>query len=313
MVSALALLLACAPANEIAFPGDSATSAVPARFRLAAHTFAYELKPRFELPQSGIDVFALTFPSPVASPYPANNTVHAEYFVPKNATGIPAVVVLDILDGRQTVARAEAVWLAQNGIGALVVYMAYYGPRRPEGEKVRLLSMDIDHSVNAITQTALDCRRAAAWLAARPEVDASRLGLLGTSLGSLIGGVAAAAEPRFHNVCLLLGGGGLVDAFWSHPKATPITSVLPWLGVGKEKLRKLIAPADPLTYAETLKGRHLLLVGASQDEVVPPSAMRALWEATGRPKILWVESTHVGSALYIFPTMRMVIEHLHQK
>src|SRR5438045_1981690 len=85
------------------------------------------------------------------------------------------------------------VRLAQNGAAALVVYMAHYGPRRPPGSKVRLLSANVERTLDGIRQTVLDCRCAAAWLAGRPEIDPDRLGLVGTSLGSLIGGVAAAA------------------------------------------------------------------------------------------------------------------------
>jgi dienelactone hydrolase len=286
---------------------------VPLRFRLQPHTFPADVEPKFALDYSQVDVFRVRFPSPVTGVHAENNTVHAEYYRPRGAGPFPAAVVLDILDGRQTVSRGEAVWLAQRGVAALVVYMAYYGPRRPAEGKVRMLMPDIDHSVNAITQTVLDVRRAAAWLAAQPGVDASRIGLVGTSLGSLVGGVAAAAEPRFQNVCLLLGGGGLTDAFYDHPKAASFRTANELLGGSKAKLKKLIDPVDPLTYAEQLKGRRLLLVGASRDDVVPPAAMKALWEATGRPKILWLDATHVGAALHVVPTMAAVVEHLKGK
>src|SRR5207244_5155587 len=126
-------------------------------------------------------------------------------FVPSAASAgekAPAVIVLDILDGAAVVARGEAVWLAQHGVASLFVHMAHYGPRRPPGSKVRLLSPNIEQTMAAIRQTVLDCRCATAWLANRPEIDANRLGLVGTSLGSLIGANVAAAEPRLKNVCL---------------------------------------------------------------------------------------------------------------
>jgi dienelactone hydrolase len=312
MLIVAALLLAADPTGEVRFRSDDGATNVPERFRLAPHTFAFTMEPKYDLAYSGIDVFGVTFPSPVVSPHPENNVVHAEYFRPKGKSRLPAVIVLDILDGSQRVSRAEAVWLAQNDVAALVVYMAYYGPRRPAEGKVRLLSPDIDKSVNAITQTVLDVRRATAWLADRPEVDPARLGLIGTSLGSLVGGVAAAAEPRLKNVCLLLGGGGLVDAFYDHPKVAPFRFLLPVIGGSKEKLKRMIDPVDPLTYADRLKGRRLLLIAASRDDVVPPTAMKALWDATGRPKILWLDATHVGAAAFIFPAMRTVVEHVKQ-
>lgn len=290
--------------------GDNAD--VPERFHLAKHSFPVELEKKYDLPASGVEIYKLRFPSPVESPHLENNTVHCEYFVPKGKTNVPAVIVLDILDGAQVVSRGEAMWLAQHDVAALVVQMAYYGPRRPAKERIRLLSTDIDHSVKAITQTVLDCRRAAAWLAQRPEVDAKKLGIVGTSLGSFVGGLVAAAEPRLTTACLLLGGGDLVDAFYHHPKAAPFRAINEFLGGDIKKLKKLIDPVDPITYAKWLKGKRLLLIAASRDDVVPPVAMKRLWEATGQPKLIWLDATHVGAAAYVFPTMQAVIAHVKE-
>ena len=313
---ALALVLAGSPdtpkpeRGTIKFTADDKVNGVPERFRLDNHTFDYELTLKHDLKNAEVEVYTLTFPSPVKTKHPENNTVPCEFYVPKGAKKRPAAVVLDILDGAMVVSRAQALWLAQHDIPALVVQMAYYGPRRPKGSKEKLLSTDVEKSVANITQTVLDCRRAVAWLESRPEVDPNRIGLLGTSLGSFVGGVAAAAEPKIKTVCLLLGGGGLVDAFNQHPQAGPALAMLSLVGITPAKLKKLIDPVDPLTYADRLKGKKLLLIGASRDDVVPPVAMKTLWEATGKPKVLWVDSTHVGAALYLLPMMREVVKTL---
>src|SRR5205085_2682154 len=68
-------------------PGDDAAAGVPERYRLPARTFEYKLGLRFELRHSGVDVYDLTFPSPVVSGIPVNDVVHAEYFVPREVTG----------------------------------------------------------------------------------------------------------------------------------------------------------------------------------------------------------------------------------
>jgi dienelactone hydrolase len=156
----------------------------------------------------------------------------------------------------------------------------------------------------------LDCRRATAWLAARPDVDADRLGVLGTSLGSFVGGVVAAAEPKLTRACLLLGGGGLVDSFSEQPKAELIVKGLAIIGLTRAKLKALVAPVDPITYADALKAKSLLLIAASRDDVVPPAAMTRLWEATDKPPMVWVDATHVGAAAHLFPMMRAVVKHM---
>jgi cephalosporin-C deacetylase-like acetyl esterase len=276
---------------------------VAERFSVPTHTFEYKLSLRHDLHHSGVKVYDLTFPSPVKTDVPENNTVAAELFVPDGEGPFPASIVLDILQGDALIARAQAMWLAQHGVAGMVVYMAHYGPRRPPGSTVRLLSTDIPKSVANVTQSVIDIRCAVAWLASRPEFDSEKLGLVGTSLGSLVGAVAAANEPRIRNVCLMLGGGGLVDAYYEHPMAKPYLPLVEFLG-GKAVLKKQIEPVDPLTYAKLLKEKNLLMICASRDDIVPPNAGKVLWEATGKQRIIWLDSTHVGAGLYVMQMMR---------
>ena len=287
--------------------GDQAD--VAERYRLDPVEFAYQLKPKRELVVSGIEIYDLTFPSPVKTKYDENNTVHAEYYLPKGKGPFPAVIILDILDGSQVVSRSLATVFATHGIAGLCVQMPYYGPRRPTAERVRLLSADVNHTMDAIRQTVLDNRCAAAWLASRPEIDARKLGIHGTSLGSFMAALTAAAEPRLNKVSLLLGGGALVDAYWDHPQAKPYIKVLSALGTDKDTVKRVVAPADPITYADNLKKRDLLMIAARKDDVVPPAAATALWEATGKQKIVWLDCTHVGAAAHLFEATTHIVKH----
>jgi dipeptidyl aminopeptidase/acylaminoacyl peptidase len=152
-------------------------------------------------------------------------------------------------------------------------------------------------------------RRATAWLETRPEVDRQRLGIMGTSLGSFMGALTAEMEPKLSRVALLLGGGGLIEAFYDRQEVWPIRLAWEALGGSREKLAAKLACADPLTCAENLKGRKLLLIGAKRDEIVPPSALERLWKATGQPKILWYDCTHEGAILYVVPAMQEIVTH----
>ncbi|CAN5507680.1 hypothetical protein BH11PLA2_BH11PLA2_08580 [soil metagenome] len=306
-------LLACSTATAgepVTTTIDPAT--VPAMYRLAPATFDVTVTKKYDLIHSNVEVYDVTFPSAVKSPYPENNIVYAELFRPKTAAKTPTVIIFDILDGATVVSRGQAMWLAQHNITAMAFTMAYYGPRRPAGTKMRMIMPDIEHSVTAVQQTVLDARRAIQYLATRPDVDTAHLGVVGTSLGSFIGGLVAASEPKITHATLMLGGGDLVNAFYDHPKAKTFRAVNDLLGFGKGQLHKMIDPVDPITYAEQLKTKKLMLIAASRDDVVPPIAMKKLWEATDRPSILWLNATHVGAAAYIFPMMTSVIESINK-
>jgi dienelactone hydrolase len=284
---------------------------VPERYRLAEHDFDYQLEKKRDLPLSGLEIYQLRFPSPVITDCPENNTVFAEYYRPKGAGPFPGVIVLDITAGNQDLSRLIANCLAQNKIAALFVQMAYYGPRRPPGSKRRLMSTNFAQTIDNIRQTVLDVRRATAWLAKRPEVDPQRLGIHGTSLGSMVGALTAEMEPRLGRVSILLGGGGLVDAYYDHPRAAAYRKFWERIGGTKKMIKSLLAPIDPITCAGNLKHRKVLMIAGKLDDIVPPKATEALWEAAGEPKLIWYNCGHYGAIAFIGQILQDVEKHFN--
>ena len=147
-----------------------------------------------------LNLWEVTFPSPVVTPHPNNNTVHCEYFQPVAPGKHPGVIVLHILGGdfAGAVAFVLPCTLAPSRRGGVVRRRcSYYGPApgRPE-VKARMVSLDPQETVRGMTQAVLDVRQATAWLGSRPEIDAEQLGIMGISLGGITAALAASAEPR---------------------------------------------------------------------------------------------------------------------
>jgi dienelactone hydrolase len=309
----LCLLAADAAAVEkgtVRFAPADDQAEVPQRYRLDERTFDYEMALKYEMPAVDTTVYRLTFPSPVESPHKENNTVHAEYYRPNGAGPFPAVIVLDITGGDQMLSRSIATYLAQHRVGALFVQMAYYGPRRPPGSGLRLMSANIPRTLAAVRQTVLDLRCAAAWLEGRPEVDRKRLGILGTSLGSFMAALTAEMEPRLGRVVVFLGGGGFADGYWDHPAALPYRKAFEALGGTKQQVKDLLAPLDPLTCAANLKGHKLLMMAARNDEIVPPKMAEALWQASGRQQILWYDAGHYTAIVHLVDALDHAVRHI---
>ncbi len=63
------------------FVPTAAESQVAERFRLPPGEFAWRAEP-LGADSSTVEVWNVTFPSPVVTPFEANNTVHCEYFQP---------------------------------------------------------------------------------------------------------------------------------------------------------------------------------------------------------------------------------------
>jgi len=314
LLSAAPAFAAAGPAptvekGTVHFTPADAQSGVPERYRLEARTFDYEMKWMYDMPSVGVHVYSVRFPSAVESPVPENNTVYAEYYRPDAKGPFPCVILLDVTGGDQTISRVIGTHLARHGIGGLFMQMAYYGPRRPAGSGLRLLSTDVARTTAAVRQTVLDVRLTTAWMESRPEIDAKRLGILGTSLGSFMAALAAEMEPKLGRVALLLGGGGLVDGYYDDPRAATYRKMFEALGGKKATLAKLIAPYDPITCAANLKGRKLLMLEARHDEIVPPKMAERLWRASGEQKIVWYNSGHYTAAIYVADALEQVVRH----
>lgn len=277
-------------------------SRVAPRFRLKDHEFAAEEQPAAEV-SDRIGISYVRFPSPVVTPVERNNTVHCEYYYPKREGKVPAVIVLHILGGDFPLARVFANCLAQHGVAALFLKMPYYGERRDPASPRRMISRDPYETREGMTQAILDIRQATAWLAARPEIDAEKLGIFGISLGGITGALAATAEPRLDNVCLLLAGGDLARVAWESRELEAMREHWKSMGRTKGEFFQILAEVDPARYGENVRGRRILLLNASHDEVVPKACTVALWESFGKPDLVWFGGGHYSVAWHLLSAL----------
>lgn len=290
--------------GEVTFsPLPQGEAAVPEPFRLESHAFAFE---RQELPEISkrIARAELRFPSPIVSPIAVNNTVHCELYEPRREGRVPAVVVLHILGGDFPLARLFANNLAVHGVAALFLKMPYYGPRRDAQSPRRMITSDPKETVEGLTQAVLDIRRATAWLASRPSIDPEKLGVFGISLGGITGALAATAEPRLNNVCLLLAGGDLGRIAWESKELAKVRESWQAKGGSRDEFLALLSAVDPVRYGANVRGRRVLMMNARDDEVVPRACTEALWESFGRPDIHWYPGGHYSVAIHLLNALQ---------
>ena len=285
--------------GEIHFEPAPDEAKIPKMFQLEAASFSFQQRP-LKTVATGYDVWELTFPSPVETPHVENNTVHCEYFRPQTPGKHPAVIVLHILGGDFDLSRLFARQLAREGVAALFLKLPYYGPRRPEGARVRMVSEDPRATVAGMRQGILDIRRGVSWLAAQGEVDEGRLGIFGISLGGITSALALAVEPRLTSGCLMLAGGDVAEVTWDNPELTKLRRRWTEEGGTKEEFLALWQSIDPVTYAQSARGKRILMLNARHDEVIPPKCTESLWHALGEPEIVWYEAGHFSALRFIF-------------
>jgi dienelactone hydrolase len=284
--------------GDAEFAPAATETELPDLFRLAERKFSFEQVPQRTISRK-IAISDVRFPSPVETPHVNNNTVHCEYFRPAAQGKYPGVIVLHILGGDFDLARLFARSLAHKGVGALFLKMPYYGPRQQPGVDVRMISLDPEVTVAGMRQAVLDIRCARAWLLAQEEIDPAQTGVFGISLGGITAGLAASAEPRFNNVCMMLAGGGIGQVTWDNPEMSKAREY--WLAKGgtRETFCEILKRIDPAEYARPVEGRRMLMLNAQHDEVIPPSCTDALWKAFGKPEIHWYDAGHYSALRYI--------------
>jgi len=293
--------------GTVQFKPSEAESSVAERFRLEEGAFDWQAR-RMETVTEALEVWDVTFPSPVTTLEEANNTVHCEYYRSRLSGPRPGVIVLHILGGDFPLSRLFANALAQHGVNALFLKMPYYGPRRDPMSRRRMVSADPRQTVGGMTQAVLDIRRGAAWLAARPEIDADNIGIFGISLGGITAALAAGAEPRIKNVCLLLAGGDVGEATWDAAELRAVRER--WLAEGRtrEEYFEVLRVVDPVTYAPAARGKRILMLNAASDEVIPRRCTESLWHALGEPAIHWYSGGHYSVMRHIFGVLLKVPE-----
>jgi hypothetical protein len=211
----------------------------------------------------------LNFTSPVPSPYPENDIVHAQWFPAEKHKG-RALVVLPQWNSDADGHVGLAKLLNRFGISALRMTKAYHAERMPpELERADYhVSSNIGRTIHASRQSIVDTRACLDWL---QQQGYERLGILGTSLGSCVAFMAAA-----HDLRVRVGIFNHVSMYFSDVVWTGLSTQHVRKGFGdvvsQDDLRRYWAVISPASYLKRLQNRDFksLLIWAKHDSSFLP-------------------------------------------
>jgi hypothetical protein len=218
----------------------------------------------------------LTFTSAIASPWAANNRVHAQVFQAKRKSG-PAVAVLSQWNARWDEQQGVCRWLNQLGITAVKVSLPYHDRRAAPGHPRAdyLVSPNIGLTLQANRQAVSDVRRVLRWL---EQQGYERLGILGTSIGSCIGFITLC-----HEQTLRAGAFLHVSRYFGDVVARGLTTENVWEslaeGVTADELRLYWSPISPSPYIGKLcgAGKKILMITGRYDPTFLPELTEAIF------------------------------------
>jgi dienelactone hydrolase len=199
--------------------------------------------------------------------------------VPPGKGPFPAVVYLHGSGGDRTQLLVPATWMAARGVVALTITM----PETPAAAGTAAQRLVAQR--RATVATVVAARRAVDALAALPQVDASRIGLVGWSSGARVGAILAGVEPRIDAFDLLSAGSPPVRDYAAQAPAALRPAVIRELGA-----------VDPLRFVAKARRGSILLQDGRHDEIVPLAALRALAKAAGpAAQLRWYDQGHAPS------------------
>jgi hypothetical protein len=194
----------------------------------------------------------LQFTSPVATPYPENNTVHCLWY-PSRGGGRKAMTLLPHWNSKLPQHNALCAGLQRLGISVLRLSLPYHDARTPAGLQRAdyAVSANVCRTIDATRQAVIDTRACFDWLEQQGYKD---LGIVGTSLGSCYAFLASAHDPRIRvnvfNHCSTY----FADVVWEGLSSRHIRESLEG-AVNLEALRKMWLAVSPPSYYEMYSTR----------------------------------------------------------
>lgn len=185
----------------------------------------------------------LRFTSPVRTPFPENNLVNARWFPTR---GKRAIILLPHWNSDAVAYTGLCRVLNLLGVSVLRLSMPYHDIRMPaEIQRADYaVSANVGRTLDACHQGVIDIRCCLDWLESQGY---SRLGIIGTSLGSCYAFLAAAHDPRIRVAAFNHASTYFADVVWHGQSTRHIREGLE-TKIDLERLRTLWSAISPMSF-----------------------------------------------------------------
>jgi Uncharacterized conserved protein (DUF2048). len=266
--------------------------------------------------------YEVAFASAHPAHYEESNIASGEYFVPRNGERFPFAIILHALgDVTLMPCKILATHLAKAGIASFVLRLIFHSSRTPKIMKGQFTPVTAAEWLEVSQISVIDVRQVVDWGREREEIDDEQVAIIGMSLGGMVSALAMGVDERIKTGAFLLSGGNAEEITWgsrariakrirSDPRCCTraecryVYSHYPaYLEDVAKKGFENVTPIkecfwfDPITFSSNLRGRPILMVNALEAQAIPKRATLDLWEACGKPPMIWLPGTHVTTFL----------------
>src|SRR4051794_25115101 len=199
--------------------------------------------------------------------------VPAYFYFKKGNASMPVVIFLHGMGGNKDQYGPRMQEWARKGFFVVVPDAHLHGERKVPGippPTKNLGALGTDTSIwfhqSAVSHTARVVSKIIDALSARPDVDLSRIGVAGISMGSSTCMVLAWKEPR---ISVVVGMIGAVDFWWDMTKTAPGPEQDAKRGALSLRVRQLVSSIDPNPEPRkrVIAPKALFLANGHKDEI----------------------------------------------
>lgn len=266
----------------------------------------------------------IKFKSTLESKYEENNFVYGYIFYPKrNYNGKNILAIHPVHENIPSFEYTLAFYFLKHNYKLSYITLPFHRERAPEGTKSGELffSNNDDEYFFSMRQSIVDLKHFIQFLNDY-ENDFEIYGI-GLSLGAILLNLLMGVDERIKKGISLMGSGNILRLTWEGLYGIPLRMYYKKQGLNFETYKKELKNflkyvdmvyekkeiieteklwylVDPLTYSCFNNQRNVLFINGFFDFVIVKKAVLELWEKLGKPKLIWIPSTHYTIPLF-FP------------
>lgn len=241
------------------------------------------------------------------------DTVTGLYYLPAVRRGKCPVLVLLHGVGDPSVGPLQllAKRFAKQNVASVIPLLPVHTSRLSEEGKDHFPRLTGDEWLKSYKIAVINTLQVLDWVLARDEIASDNAAVLGLSFGGFIAAISMALDIRVKAGVFIASAGNVekIAQFGRRRKEyrLPEEEYQKHQEVYRRYLQDIAAKGigqvtppinnfltDPMTYAGFLRGRPVLMLNAHWDEYMPTSAVKDLWEASGKPELRWYPTNHAG-------------------
>lgn len=272
----------------------------------------------------GFNLKKIKFRSTINTKFEENNFVYGYIFYPKNNfNGINIITIHPVHENLPSFGYSVAYYFTRYGYKVSYITLPFHRERAPKGTKSGELffSNEEDEYFLSMRQSIVDLRHFIQFL-----IDLEKNKIIygmGLSLGAILLNLLMGVDNRVIKGVSLIGAGNILRLTWEgiyglssryyykkkglnfNTYKKELKNFINYVDMVKNygeiiETYKLWYLIDPLTYSTFNNPRNVLFINGLFDLVIPKRAVIELWERLGKPKIIWIPSTHYTIPIF-FP------------